>query len=126
MFVRTTVTLNGHYLPIKKLAQGVTVYTKIPRKYSGFHDSYIEACEDFQSALDTLLYATLAHQIIEPVLLERYLIAIAYDLTKTSPNYELVVIHLYSIYAELLNSLTHSPDQLLVQIPKLPRHVPVP
>ena len=89
-FYRMTMTLNNYHLAIKILKKTFTACRKVLRKYVGFCDIKNRAFEDFLSALDALSNARLTQQIIDPVSPERYLRAIAYDLQKTPPNYELV------------------------------------
>ena len=54
-------------------------YMKGLSKYDVFYDTFSKASQDFLSALDLLLDARLAHQIINPPKLDTYVRVIFYD-----------------------------------------------
>ena len=86
------MTCNSH-LAIKLLAQVFMAYMNVLRKYLEFSGTYTRVFKDLLSALDAFSNARLIHYIIDQDTLERYCRAIAYHLTKPSPNYELVFSH---------------------------------
>ena len=75
------------------------------------------------SALDALSNAILTYQIIDPLTFEQYLRAIAYDLWKKSPNYELDFSNTNSYYTKSWVLFTHSADQLLIHNTDFVKHV---
>ena len=115
--------LNNPHLSIQMLIKAFTAYMKVLWKYLEFYDTHNRAFEDFLSALYALTNACLTNQIIEPIILQRYLRAIAYNPWKSSPYYELVFSQTYGYNAESLVSFINSADLLLVQILTLLKHV---
>ena len=76
----------------------------------------VEHSKNFCQYWKQLSYAQLTNQIIDPLTLDRYLRALAYDLKTLSLNCELVFRHTYSYYLEPLFFLIDSANQFLVQI----------
>ena len=61
----------------------------------------------------------LAHHILDPKTLSRYLEAIADDMGDTAPDYEPVFTDIYQYYGSSLASFTNTIDDLILQLPIL-------
>ena len=95
------------------------------------HRQYIR----YKSALDDTLIGTkilisghLAHRILNPQVLTKYLEIIENDLEDTAPKYEPVFTSVYQYYGNSLASVTNTIDDLLLQLPiliKLTVQVPI-
>ena len=71
----------------------------------------------FLDGLDQLSTGRLCYEILDPIMLSKYLRTIVTDLDSLHSQYTLAFQHTYQYYAEPLISFTNSPDYLLVQIP---------
>ena len=86
------------------------------------HRQYIR----YESALDNKLIGIenlnsgyLAHHILDPHVLTKYLEIIEDDLEETAPEYEPVFTSVYKYYGNSLASFTNTIDDLLLQLPIL-------
>ena len=86
-------------------------------KYRQAVTNYRLMIKGFLDGLDELSTGRLCYEVLDPVVLAKYLRTIATDLDRSYSQYTLAFQHTYQYYAESLISFTNSPDYLLVQIP---------
>ena len=86
------------------------------RKYRQAVTNYRLMGKGFLDGLDELNTGRLCYEVLDPIMLSKYLRLIANDLDKSHSDYVLAFQHTYQYYAEPLISFTNSPDYLIVQI----------
>ena len=70
-------------------------------------------------AIKSLSSGYLTHRILDPMVLARYLEAIADDMEDMAPDYEPVFTNVYQYYGNSLASFTNTIDYLILQLPIL-------
>ena len=110
-------TLNNHHLALYYISKGISTLIPLMRKYRQSILRYRFMVKSFLDGLDELSTGRLCYEVLDPIMLDKYLRQIAYDLDRAHSNYRLAFQHTYQYYAEPLISFTNSPDYLIVQIP---------
>ena len=116
-FKETHEVLNNHHLALYYLSKGITTLIPLMRKYRQVVTNYRLVIKGFLDGLDELRTGRLCYEVLDPIMLSKYLRTIATDLDRSHSQYTLAFQHTYQYYAEPLISFTNSPDYLLVQIP---------
>ena len=116
-FKKTHEVLNNHHLALYYLSKGITTLIPLMRKYRQAVTNYRLMIKGFLDGLDELSTGRVCYEVLDPIMLAKYLRTIATDLDKSHSQYTLAFQHTYQYYAEPLISFTNSPDYLLVQIP---------
>ena len=116
-FKETHEVLNNHHLALYYLSKGITTLIPLMRKYRQAVTNYRLMIKGFLDGLDELSTGRLCYEVLDPIMLSKYLRTIATDLDRSHSQYMLAFQHTYQYYAEPLISFTNSPDYLLVQIP---------
>ena len=80
---------------------------------------YESALDDTLIGIENLNSGYLAHHILDPQVLTRYLEIIEDDLEEMVPEYEPVFTSVYQYYGDSLASFTNTTDDLLLQLPIL-------
>ena len=109
--------LNNHHLALYYLSKGITTLIPLMRKYRQAVTNYRLMIKGFLDGLDELSTGRLCYEVLDSIMLSKYLRSIATDLDRSHSQYTLAFQHAYQYYAEPLISFTNSPDCLLVQIP---------
>ena len=116
-FKETHEVLNNHHLALYYLSKGITTLIPLMRKYRQAVTNYRLMIKGFLDGLDELSTGRLCYEVLDPIILSKYLRTIATDLDRSHSQYTLAFQHTYQYYSEPLISFTNSPDYLLVQIP---------
>ena len=116
-FKETHKVLNNHHLALYYLSKGITTLVPLMRKYRQALTNYRLMIKGFLDGLDEFSTGRLCYEVLDPIMLSKYLRTIATDLDRSHSQYTLAFQHTYQYYAEPLISFTNSPDYLLVQIP---------
>ena len=118
LFRQTHKTFQIHHLALLILCYIMILVGTLQR----IHRQYVK----YKSALDNTLLGIenlnsgyLAHSILDPKILAKYLEAVEDDLEETAPEFELVFTSVYQYYGNLLISFTNTIDDLLLQLPIL-------
>ena len=116
-FKETHEVLNNHHLALCYLSKGITTLIPLMRKYRQAVTNYRLMIKGFLDGLDELSTGRLCYEVLDPIMLSKYLRTIATDLDRSHSQYTLAFQHTYQYYAEPLISFPNFPDYLLVQIP---------
>ena len=112
-FWKTHETLNNHHLALYYISKGISTLIPLMRKYRQSVMRYRFMVKSFLDGLDKLSTGRLCYEVLDPIMLDKYLRQIAYNLDRSHSNYRLAFQHTYQYYAEPLISFTNSPTILL-------------
>ncbi|MCG8432276.1 MAG: hypothetical protein MJA29_14050, partial [Candidatus Omnitrophica bacterium] len=118
-FLSISNTVMEHHIALKLLSNGSIALIQDTNRYLDLVTQFDKKVSSFLDGLDELSTGRLCFEILDPIDLKRYLIAIQDDLDEQNTNYELVFQHVYQYYAEPMISFTNSADYILIQIPIL-------
>ena len=108
-----------HEIAIRLLGNGSMTLINEVQRYLDTAINYDKKISAFLDGLDEMSTGRLCFEILDPVDLKRYLIAIERDLDDRDTQYQLAFPHVYQYYAEPMITFTNSPDYILIQIPIL-------
>ena len=111
-FKETHKVLNNHHLALYYLSKGITTLIPLMRKYRQAVTNDRLMIKGFLDGLDELSTGRLCYEVLDPIMLSKYLRTIATDLDRSHSQYTLAFQHTYQYYAEPLISFTNSPDYL--------------
>ena len=108
--------MNNHHLALYYLSKGITTLIPLMHKYRQAVTNYRLIIKGFLDGLDKLSTGRLCCEVLDPIMLSKYLRTIATHLDRSHSQYTLACQHTYQYYAEPLILFTNSPDYLLLQI----------
>ena len=116
-FKETHEVLNNHHLALYYLSKGIMTLIPLMHKYRQAVINYRLMVKGFLDSPDELSTGRLCYEVLDPIMLSKYLRSIATDCDRSDSQYTLAFQHTYQYYAEPLISCTNSTDYLIIQIP---------
>ena len=116
-FKETLEVLNNHNLALYYLGKGIMTLIPLMQKYRQAVMNYRLMVKGIFDGLDELSTCRLCYEVLDPIMVSKYLRSIATDLDRLHSQYSLAFQHTYQYYAKPLISFTNSPDYLIIQIP---------
>ena len=107
-FKETYEVLNNHHLALYYLSKGITTLIPLMHKYRQALTNYRLMIKGFLDGLDELSTGRLCYEVLDPIMLSKYLRTIATDLDRSHSQYTLAFQHTYQYYAEPLILFTNS------------------
>ena len=98
-------TLNNHHLALYFLSKGISGLIPLMRRYRQAVTNYRLLVKGFLDGLDELSTGRLCYEVLDPIMLSKYLRLIANDLDRSHSDYVLAFQHTYQYYAEPLISV---------------------
>ena len=129
LFRQTHKTFQIHHLALLMFKDYITILVGTLQRIHRQYIRYELALDDTLIRIENLNFGYLAHHILDPQILGKYLEAVEDDLEETVPEFEPVFTSVYQYYGNSLISFTNTIDDLLLQLPiliKLKVQVPMP
>ena len=108
-----------HHIPLLLFKNYLTIQVNTLQRIHRQYIRYESALDDMLIGIENLNSVYLAHNILDPHVLTKYLEIIEDDLEETAPEYEPVFTSVYQYYGNSLASFTNTIDDLLLQLPIL-------
>ena len=119
LFQQTHKTFQLHHLALLMVKDYITILVHTLQRILRQYIRYESALDDTLIGIEHLNSGYLAHHILDPRILAKYLEAIKDNLEETAPEFEPVFMNVYQYYGNSLASFTNIIDELLLQLPIL-------
>ena len=116
LFRQTHKTFQIHHLALLMFKDYIMILVGILQRIHRQYIRYESALDDTLIGIEHLNSGYLAHRILDPKILAKYLEAIKDDMEETAPEFELVFTNVYQYYGNSLISFTNTIDDLLLQL----------
>ena len=118
-FRPTHKTFQIHHLALLMFKDYITILVGTLQRIHRQYIRYESALDDTLIRIENLNSGYLAHHILDPKILGKYLEAVEDDLEETAPEFEPVFTSVYQYYGNSLISFTNTIDDLLLLLPIL-------
>ena len=119
LFRQTHKMFTIHHFALLMFKDYITILVGTLQRIHRQYIRYESALDDTLIGIENLNSGYLAHGILDPQILGKYLEAVEDDLEKTAPEFEPVFTSIYQYYGNSLISFTSTIDDLLLQLPIL-------
>ena len=119
LFRQTHKTFQIHHLALLMFKDYITILVGTLQRIHRQYIRYKSALDDTLIGIENLNSGYLAHHILDPKILAKYLEAVEDDLEETAPEFQPVFTNVYQYYGNSLISFTNTIDDLLLQLPIL-------
>ena len=111
--------LTIHHFALLLSKNYLTIQVGMLQRIHHQYNRYVSALYDTLMGIESLSSGYLTHCILDPMVLSRYLEAVADDMEDMAPDYEPVFTDVYQYYGNSLASFTNTIDDLILQLPVL-------
>ena len=119
LFRQTHKTFQIHHLALLMFKDYITILVGTLQRIHRQYIRYESALDNTLISIENLNSGYLAHRILDPQILGKYLEAVEDDLEEIAPEFEPVFTSVYQYYGNSLISFTDMIDDLLLQLPIL-------
>ena len=119
LFRWTHEMLMIHHFALLLFKNYLTIQVGMLQRIHHQYNRYESALDDTLIGIESLSSGYLAHCILDPKTLSKYLEAIGDDMEDMAPDYEPVFTDVYQYYGNSLASFTNTIDDLILQLPIL-------
>ena len=116
LFRQTHEMLTIHHFALLLFKNYLTIQIGTLQRIHHQYYRYASALDDTLIGIESLSSGYLTHCILDPMILSRYLEAIADDMKDMAPDYKPVFMDVYQYYGNLLASFTNMIDDLILQL----------